>query len=196
MRRFTRFAPFSQLALSVAIGALGVTLFAAPAHAADPAKPTSSPKAAPAAKAPAAKSATPDKKTKDAARKAYGEGEKAYAAGDFSAAYTGYSKANELIPSAQASYWAAKSLDQGGKTEDAIAGYEALLADPNASKIGEDKLADANARLAAEGLAGGRGNRHDCRSRRHFAGRWGPPTRSVASRAQAQPRPAQANPHG
>src|SRR6478735_9165627 len=149
MRRFTRFAPFSQLALSVAIGALGVTLFAAPAHAADPAKPTSSPKAAPAAKAPAAKSATPDKKTKDAARKAYGEGEKAYAAGDFSAAYTGYSKANELIPSAQASYWAAKSLDQGGKTEDAIAGYEALLADPNASKIGEDKLADANARLAA-----------------------------------------------
>src|SRR6478735_6252095 len=149
MRRFTRFAPFSQLALSVAIGALGVTLFAAPAHAADPAKPTSSPKAAPAAKAPAAKSATPDKKTKDAARKAYGEGEKGYAAADFSAAYTGYSKANELIPSAQASYWAAKSLDQGGKTDDAIKGYEALLADPNASKIGEDKLSDANARLTA-----------------------------------------------
>lgn len=163
MRRFTRFAPFSQVALSVAIGALGVTLFAAPAHAADPAKPaaTKAAPAAPAAKpaaaakpapakgAAAAPAAVPDKKTKDAARKAYGEGEKAYAAGDFSAAYTGYSKANELIPSVQASYWASKSLDQGGKTDDAIKGYEALLADPNASKLGEDKLADANARLTA-----------------------------------------------
>jgi hypothetical protein len=162
MRRFTRFAPFSQLALTVAIGALGVTLFAAPAHAADPAKPAAAkaapaaPAAKPAAKAPAAApagktatSAGPDKKTKDAARKAYGEGEKAYAAGDFSAAYVGYSKANELIPSAQASYWASKSLDQGGKTDEAIKGYEALLADPNASKIGEEKLADAHARLAA-----------------------------------------------
>ena len=158
MRRFTRFAPFSQLALTVAIGALGVTLFAAPAHAADPAKPAAAKaapaapaaKPAPAAKAPAGKPAAgPDKKTKDAARKAYGEGEKAYAAGDFSAAYTGYSKANELIPSAQASYWASKSLDQGGKTDEAIKGYEALLADPNASKIGEEKLADAHARVAA-----------------------------------------------
>ncbi|HET7545740.1 MAG TPA: PEGA domain-containing protein [Polyangiaceae bacterium] len=169
MRRFTRFAPFSQLALSVAIGALGVTLFAAPAHAADPAKPAAAkpapaapaakptaakPTAQPAAKptatkGPATTGGAPDKKTKDAARKAYGEGEKAYAAGDFSAAYTGYSKANELIPSVQASYWVAKSLDQGGKTDEAIKGYEALLADPNASKLGEEKLADANARLTA-----------------------------------------------
>ena len=104
-----------------------------------------------AAKAPAASAtgaAAPDKKTKDAARKAYGEGEKAYAAGDFSAAYIGYSKANDLIPSAHAAYWAAKSLDQGGKTDDAIKGYEALLADPGASKIGEEKLSDAHTRLA------------------------------------------------
>ena len=83
------------------------------------------PKAA--AKPVAAKPApAPDKKTKEAARKAYGEGEKAFAAGDFSAAYTGYSKANELIPSAHAAYWAAKSLDQGGKSQDAIKGYESL----------------------------------------------------------------------
>src|SRR6187431_1754724 len=152
MRRFTRFAPFSQLALLAAVGALGVTIFASSAHAAEPAKPAAN-KAAPAAaadKAAAPKpAAPPDKKTKDQARKAYGEGEKAYAAGDFSAAYTGFSKANDLIPSAQASYWATKSLDQGGKSDDAINGYEALLADPNSSKIGEDKLADARARLAA-----------------------------------------------
>ena len=137
MRRFTRFAPFPQLALLVAISALGVTAFASPAHAADPAAT----KATPTAKAP-------DKKTKDLARKAYGEGEKAYAAGDYSAAYAGYSKANELIPSPHASYWASRSLDQAGKAEDAITGYEALLADPTASKIGEEKLGDARARLA------------------------------------------------
>jgi len=157
MRRFTRFAPFSQLALLAAISALGVTAFASSAYAAEPIK--SAPKATPAMKATPALKATgaatdkppaaPDKKTKDAARKAYGEGEKAYAAGDFSAAYVGYSKANELIPSAHATYWAAKSLDQSGKTEDAIKGYEALLADPGSSKIGEDKLSDAQARLAA-----------------------------------------------
>jgi tetratricopeptide (TPR) repeat protein len=162
MRRSTRFAPFSRLALLAAIGALGVTTFAPAARAADAAKPAAE-KAAPAAvkagpgAAPADKAAAsakpaaakaPDKKTRDAARKAYGEGEKAFAAGDFSAAHTGYAKANELIPSAHAAYWAAKSLDQGGKTDDAIKAYEALLADPGASKIGDDKLGDAQTRLA------------------------------------------------
>jgi hypothetical protein len=170
MRRTTRFAPFSRLALLAAVGALGVTALASVAHAADPAKPaaakaagsapSSALKAAPAAaKAPAAapaaaKPAAPDKKTKDAARKAYGEGEKAYAAGDFTAAYAGYAKANDLIPSAHAGYWAAKSLDQGGKSDAAIQGYETLLGDPGASKIGEEKLADAHTRL--ETLKAGR----------------------------------------
>jgi len=147
MRRSTRFAPFSRLALLAAIGALGVTTFAfAPAaRAADAAKPAAA-KAAASAKPVVAKA--PDKKTRDAARKAYGEGEKAFAAGDFAAAYAGYAKANELIPSAHAAYWAAKSLDQGGKTDDAITAYEALLADPGANKIGDDKLGDAQTRLA------------------------------------------------
>ena len=160
MRRSTRFAPFYRLALLAAIGALGVTTFAPAAHAADAAKPAAekaaptmkaAPGAAAADKTAAAKPATakaPDKKTRDAARKAYGEGEKAFAAGNFSAAYAGYAKANDLIPSAHAAYWAAKSLDQGGKTDDAIKAYEALLADPGASKIGEDKLGDAQTRLA------------------------------------------------
>ena len=160
MRRSTRFAPFSRLALVAAIGALGVITFAPAARAADTAKPAAD-KAAPAAEkaapnaGPADKASgkpvvakAPDKKTRDAARKAYGEGEKAFAAGDFAAAYSGYSKANDLIPSAHAAYWAAKSLDQGGKTDDAIKAYEALLADPSASKIGDDKLGDAQTRLA------------------------------------------------
>ncbi|MEP7051258.1 MAG: PEGA domain-containing protein [Pseudomonadota bacterium] len=152
MRRSTQIAPFSRFALLAALGALGLTAFATNAQAADTAK-TAADKPAAAASAPASTekatpAKTPDKKTRDAAHKAYSEGEKAFAAGDFSAAFAGFSKANEVIPSAHAAYWAARSLDQGGKTDDAIKAYEALLADPGSSKIGEDKISDAQTRLA------------------------------------------------
>lgn len=157
MRRSTRFAAFSNLARWAALGALGAIAFVPPAHAADATKPGAA-KAVPASEKSALGAAkpAPDKKTKDAARKAYGEAEKAYAAGDFTGAYAGYAKANELIPSAHAAYWAAKSLDQSGKTDEAINGYETLLADPGSSKIGEDKLSDAQTRLATlkAGLVG------------------------------------------
>ncbi len=160
MRRTICFQPYSRLALLAALGALA-SAFTSPASAADganPSAPASTEKAAPgmdgsAAPSSPAKAATvakaPDKKTRDAARKAYAEGEKAYAGGDFNAAYTGYAKANELIPSAHAAYWAAKSLDEAGKSDDALRAYQALLADPGASKIGEDKLSAAQARVAA-----------------------------------------------
>lgn len=123
-----------------------VSTSALPAFAADPAAPASP---AAQAKPAAAPAKPPDKKTKDAARKAYGEGEKAYAAGDFAAAHTGFAKANELLPSPQAAYWAAKSIDGQGKVEEGIAAYDALLADPEVAKLGEEKLADAKARQAA-----------------------------------------------
>ncbi|MDF3065326.1 MAG: uncharacterized protein K0R38_927 [Polyangiaceae bacterium] len=113
------------------------------AKPADAAKPTA---VTTAAKPPAPKPV--DKKTKDAARKAYGEGEKAYAAGDYAGAYTGFAKANELVPAPQAAYWAAKSLDGQGKAEEAIAAYDRLLADPEISKLGDDKTNDAKTRLA------------------------------------------------
>ncbi|MEO8905608.1 MAG: PEGA domain-containing protein [Polyangiaceae bacterium] len=157
MRRSTQIAPFSRIALLVALGALGLTAFAPSARAADTVKaaaarptavaPTPAIQAAPAAERPVG-TKTPDKKTRDSARKAYSEGEKAFAAHDFAAAYTGFAKANEVIPSAHAAYWAAKSLDQGGKTDDAIKAYDALLANPGSSKIGDDKLTDAQTRLA------------------------------------------------
>ena len=97
---------------------------------------------------PADKPKPPDQKTKDAARKAFGEGEAAFKAGDFAAAYAGYSKANELIPSPQAAYWAAKSSDGQGKIPETIAAYEALLADPGIATLGDEKTNDAKARLA------------------------------------------------
>jgi hypothetical protein len=114
---------------------------------AKPAKPAEAKDAKAAPAKPADKPKPPDKKTKDAARKAYGEGEKAYAAGDFTAAFTGFSKANELLPSPQAAYWTAKSIDGQGKVEDAIAAYEKLLADPDIAKLGDEKTADAKQRV-------------------------------------------------
>ena len=120
----------------------------AAAPEATPPKAATSVPPAPPAKPLATPPKAPDKKTKDAARKAYGEGEKAYAAGDFAAAYTGFSKANELVPAPQAAYWAAKSLDGQGKSDAAISAYEKLLTDPDFGKLGDEKTADARARLA------------------------------------------------
>ncbi|HEX6766064.1 MAG TPA: PEGA domain-containing protein [Polyangiaceae bacterium] len=130
-------------------GLATVGTFADVAYAGDAPAPKAAadkPAAKPAGAAPAAK---PDKKTADAARKAFGDGQKAFGAGDFVAAQASFQKANELIPSPQASYWIAKCIDGQNKTEDAIAAYEALLADPNVDKIGDEKRADAKARLDA-----------------------------------------------
>jgi hypothetical protein len=124
-----------------------------PAKAAPEAKPTAVKSAdakAPPAKAADAKAAAPkplDKKTRDAARKAYGQGEKAYGEGKYADAYEGFSKANQAIPSPHALYWMAKSVDKQDKTEEAIQAYERLLADPEASKAGDDKLLDARTRI-------------------------------------------------
>jgi hypothetical protein len=141
-----------KLALSarVAVGLLAglatMGSFADVAHAGDPAPAPKTTAAKPAAdKASAAK--PPDKKTADAARKAFADGQKAYGAGDYATAQTSFMKANSLIPSPQASYWIAKCSDGLSKTEEAIASYEALLADPDVSKIGDEKLADAKSRL-------------------------------------------------
>lgn len=170
----TRFAPFFRLtALGVSIGLCGLTFThlshaqqpttgaqpapgetrlpkagAAEAPKATPAKPEAKPTAAPAAadKKPAVAKA-PDKKTRDAARKAYGQGEKAFGEGNFSAAYEGFQKANEQIPSPHALYWMAKSLDKQDKTVEAVEAYERLLGDADASKIGDEKLLDAKTRI-------------------------------------------------
>lgn len=90
----------------------------------------------------------PDKKTRDAARKAYSKAEKDFAKGDFIAAESGFQQANTLIPSPHAQYWIAKSLEaQDGKTQEAAQAYEQFLANPEAGRAGQDKLTDATARL-------------------------------------------------
>jgi len=154
-----------RVVAAVTVGAL-VSASAAPVFAADPAAPApekekaaapakpdaikaDAPKAEVKATAkPADKPKAPDKKTKDAARKAYGEGDAAYKAGDFAGAYAGFSKANELIPSPQAAYWTAKAIDGEGKIQEAITAYENLLADPGVATLGDEKTNDAKARIA------------------------------------------------
>ena len=89
----------------------------------------------------------PDKKTRDAARKAYGEGEKAYGAGDYSGALDSFKKAYELIPTPHAQFWIGMSLAQLNRSDEAVKELEALLANPDASKIGEDKQAEAKKKL-------------------------------------------------
>jgi hypothetical protein len=89
----------------------------------------------------------PDKKTRDTARKAYGQGEKVFGENNFSAAYDAFIKADSLIPAPHSKYWIAKCLDKQDKTEDAISAYTKFLADPEAARVGDEKLADAKTRL-------------------------------------------------
>lgn len=94
-----------------------------------------------------AAAAKPDKKTVDAARKAYAAGEKAFAAGKYEEAYDSFKKADEAIPSPHAQYWMAAALDKQGKKDDAAAAYEKFLANPGKEKAGADKLDEAKKRL-------------------------------------------------
>lgn len=150
----TRNSHFTRLtAAGLAVSLVGLSLTPlAHAQAADTgaSKPAPAAAAAPEAQ-PVSKPKPPDKKTRDAARKSYSQGEKAFASGDFVGAQAGFETANSLIPSPHAEYWLAKSLEaQPDKLEPAIAAYERFLANPEAAKAGEDKVADAQTRL--EGL--------------------------------------------
>lgn len=96
-------------------------------------------------KAPAAAA---DAKKRDAARKAYQAAEKDYAAGKYAEAYAGFKKANETLPSPHAEYWMAMALDKDGKSEDAAAAFEKLLAHADVSKLGDEKIGQVKDRLA------------------------------------------------
>ena len=92
--------------------------------------------------------AVPDAKKRDAARKAYQGGEKDYKAGKYAEAYDGFKKANEILPSPHAEYWMAMALDKQGKSDDAAAAYEKLLAHAEVSKLGDAKTGQVKSRLS------------------------------------------------
>ena len=97
---------------------------------------------------PAKPAKKPDAKTTKAAREAYGEGQKAFEAGDYPTAHTKFKEANDLIPAPHAEYWLALSLDRQDKLDESIAAYEAFLANPDAAKVGAEQVASAQTRLA------------------------------------------------
>ncbi|HEV8245031.1 MAG TPA: PEGA domain-containing protein [Polyangiaceae bacterium] len=126
---------------------LAIAADAAKPDAAKPADPTKPAAGKPTADGKPAPAKPPSKKEKDAARKAYSDGEKAFQAGDFAAAYEGFKKANEIIPSSKALYWMAKAVDSQNKLEESIAAYETFLADPAATDAGQDKIDEAKKRV-------------------------------------------------
>ena len=141
--RHTGFSRATAAILAGALASAALLPVAAAQGKSAPAKPPADAAAAPAPAKP------PDKKTKDAARKAYAEGEKAYNAGDFAGAETNFKKAHDLIPTPHAEFWIAMSIaQQGGRDDEAAKALEAVLASPDSSKIGEDKLAEAKKKLA------------------------------------------------
>ena len=89
----------------------------------------------------AAKDAKPSKATRDQARDSYKKGEERFAAADYAAALDGYKGANGLIPSAQAQYKIALTLDKMGKGADAVTAYKAFLAFPPPDSMAEQKAA-------------------------------------------------------
>jgi hypothetical protein len=136
--------------LALGLASLTVTSISAPSvcHAAPPAA-AAAPKKAAAAKpaTDAAPAAGPDAATKKAARDAYAAGEKAYTAGDYTTAYDQFKKAHDLIPTIHAQYWMAMSASYGSDPGAAYAGLSEVVSSPEASKLGDDKIASATARL-------------------------------------------------
>jgi hypothetical protein len=116
------------LGFAVAVGASGVCLgFPGEASAQAAAKP-------------------PTAAQRKTAREAYTKAEKAYAKGDFATALEQFQKAEDSIPAPQTKYWIAKSLDGLQRNDEALEAYRTLLDDPDAARIGDEKLADAKAR--------------------------------------------------
>jgi hypothetical protein len=102
----------------------------------------------PAAAAPAAAAAGgADASKKKEARDAYAAGEKAYNAGDYKSAFDSFKKAHDLIPTIHAEYWMALSQSHGDDVAAATDALAAVVGSADASKLGDEKLNAAKARL-------------------------------------------------
>lgn len=85
---------------------------------------------------------------RDEARSEFAAGQVSYGAGDFAAAEAHFTKADSLVPSVQAKYWRAMSLDQQGKTAAALELFNAVLNTPGYENLGADKVAQVRQRAA------------------------------------------------
>jgi hypothetical protein len=89
-----------------------------------------------------------DEERRNQARAAFEAAQKAYEEQNYALAYDQFRRAYELIPSPHAEYWMASSLDLQGREREAARAYQTFLSHPAAQHVGEDKMAEARARLA------------------------------------------------
>ena len=90
-----------------------------------------------------------DKKAVAGAKKAYGDATAAFKAGKYDQALVKFQEAESLVPSANAEYWIAVSLDKLDRQVEALAAYATFLANPEVNKAGEDKVSESKARFDA-----------------------------------------------
>lgn len=83
------------------------------------------------------------------ARDAYDAGTLAFEREDYTTALAEFRAANGLLPTPQALYWVARSLDALGRKAEAIQAYRELLDHAQLTKLGEEKRSTAQARLSA-----------------------------------------------
>lgn len=91
---------------------------------------------------------TAESGARDEARSEFAAGQVSYGAGDFTGAEAHFTKADSLVPSVQAKYWRAMSLDQQGKTAAALELFNAVLNTPGYENLGADKVAQVRQRQA------------------------------------------------
>jgi tetratricopeptide (TPR) repeat protein len=96
---------------------------------------------------PVERAKAPDKKTQAKARKAYNDATAAFKSGKYDTALVKFQEAESIIPSANAEYWIAASLDKLDRKVEALATYATFLASEDAAKAGEDKVAEAKTRF-------------------------------------------------
>lgn len=89
-----------------------------------------------------------DEERRNQARAAFEAAQKAYEEQDYALAYEQFRRAYELIPSPHAEYWMASSLDLQGREREAARAYQTFLSHPGAQHVGDDKVAEAQARLS------------------------------------------------
>jgi hypothetical protein len=83
------------------------------------------------------------------AREAYDAGTLAFEKEDYAGALAQFKAANDTLPSVQALYWIARSLDKLGQTDEAIKTYQQIADHADFGKLGEEKRATTQERLAA-----------------------------------------------
>ncbi len=147
MKHYRLYSLSSKLVSIVSAGAIAGSLLAPAARA--QAATTASAKGEAKARSHDATEPKPSKKTKDEARKAFEQGQKSFKSGNFADATASFQKANSILPTPHAEYWIAMSLaGQESSANEAISALEAFLNNPEKIKVGDQKVAEATAKLA------------------------------------------------